>query len=186
MNYNKDQIEEIILSNGYKREMSQIIIKLLDYMNKKQWYGACHACSSVLYVLLSEIGYKPNLYVGEVKEKNYLFDHSWIEIDNKVIDLAISMTLENGIAVSAPVILDINSETKEKTTIEYGIRGQGLDDETLFLLNLTFNDYMKFFPDNDRGLWGIIEEILGRQINIEEFERKYYTTQRQIKRQKGG
>ena len=70
MNYNKDQIEEIILSNGYKREMSQIIIKLLDYMSKKQWWGACHACSSVLYVLLSEIGYKPNLYVGEVKEKS--------------------------------------------------------------------------------------------------------------------
>ena len=91
------------------------------------------------------------------------------------------MTLENGIAVSAPVILDINSETNEKTTIKYGIRGQGLDDETLFLLSLTFNDYMKFFPDNDRGLWGIIEEILGRQINIEEFERKYYNTQRQIK-----
>ena len=179
MNYNKAQIEEIISSNGYKREMSQIIINLLDYMNKKQWCGACHACSSVLYVLLSEIGYKPKLYVGEVKEKNYLFDHSWI--DNKVIDLAISMTLENGIAVSAPVILDINSETNEKTTIKYGIRGQGLDDETLFLLSLTFNDYMKFFPDNDRGLWGIIEEILGRQINIEEFERKYYNTQRQIK-----
>ena len=47
MNYNKAQIEEIISSNGYKREMSQIIINLLDYMNKKQWCGACHACSSV-------------------------------------------------------------------------------------------------------------------------------------------
>lgn len=76
MNYNISQIEEIVLMNGYKKEISEIIIKMCEYMNKKQWWGACHACSSVLYVLLSEIGYKPVLCVGEVREKNiYLIIH---------------------------------------------------------------------------------------------------------------
>lgn len=182
MNYNTSKIEEIVLINGYKKAMSEMIIKMCDYMNKKQWWGACHACSSILYVLLSEIGYKPILCVGEVKEKNYLFDHSWIEIDNKVIDLAISMTLQNGMAVSDPIILDINSKSKEKTTIEYGIKGEGFDCQTLLLLGLSFNEYMRFFPDNNKGLWGVVEEILGKQINIEEFERKYYNTQRHIRK----
>lgn len=116
------------------------------------------------------------------KGKNYLFDHSWIEIDNKVIDLAISITLQNGMAVSDPIILDINSKSKEKTTIEYGIKGEGFDGQTLLLLGLSFNEYMRFFPDNNKGLWGIVEEILGKQINIEEFERKYYNTQRHIRK----
>ena len=181
MNYNISQIEEIVLMNGYKKEISEIIIKMCEYMNKKQWWGACHACSSVLYVLLSEIGYKPVLCVGEVREKNYLFDHSWIEIDNKVIDLAISMTLANGMAVSDPIILDINSNSKEKTKIEYGIRGQGFDCQTLLLLGMPFNEYMRCFPENNRGLWGVIEEILGKQINIEELEKKYCNTKRNIR-----
>lgn len=181
MGYNVSQIKEIISINGYKKEMAEIIVKMYEYIKKNQWWGACHACSSVLYVLLSEIGYKPNLCVGEVKYKRYLFDHSWIEIDKKVIDLAISRTLENGSAVSAPIILNIDLETKEKTTIEYGIKEQRFDDETLLLLQLSFNEYMKFFPGNNRGLWGVVETILGKQINIEEFERKYNRTQRVIR-----
>ena len=99
MSYNVSQIKEIISINGYTKEMSEIIMKMYEYINKNQWWGACHVCSSVLYVLLSEIGYKPNLCAGEVKCKRYLFDHSWIEIDKKIIDLAISMTLENGGAI---------------------------------------------------------------------------------------
>lgn len=73
INYNTSQIEEIVLINGYKKAMSEMIIKMCDYMNKKQWWGAC---SSILYVLLSEIGYKTILCVGEVKEKIiYLIIH---------------------------------------------------------------------------------------------------------------
>ena len=181
MNYDEHKIKEIVISNGYKKEMAETIIKMCDYLNKKQWWGACHACSSVLYVLLSEIGYNPILCVGEVKENDYLFDHSWVEVDNKIIDLAISMTLENGKAVSDPIILDINSKTKVKTTIKYGIKGQGFDEQTLLLLSLSFNQYMSFYPDTERGLWGVIEEITGKHINIEEFVKKYQNTQRHIR-----
>ena len=49
------------------------------------------------------------------------------------------------------------------------------------MLQLPFNEYMKFFPDNDRGLWGVVEAILGKQIIIEEFERKYNRAQRLVR-----
>ena len=42
------------------------------------------------------------------------FDHSWIELDNKIIDLACSMTLLDGQPVNAPVIFDVDSYTGEK------------------------------------------------------------------------
>lgn len=93
-------------------------------------------------------------------------NYNKFQIHNKLIDLAISMTLKNKKVVNAPVILDINSETKEKITIWYGIKGQRFDDETLSLLNLIFKENMKLFTDNDRGLLKIVEEILVRQINI--------------------
>lgn len=181
MNYNIVQIKDIVSANGYSNQLSEIIIKMCEYMNKKQWWGACHACSSALYIILSEMGYKPILCVGEVQEKNYLFDHSWIEIDGKVIDLAISMTLAGGMAVSAPVILDINSSNKEKTKVKYGVKGQGFDMQTLFLLDMSFNEYMKSYPENKRGLWGVIEEVLGIEIDIEKLEKKYEKTKRHIK-----
>lgn len=44
-------------------------------------------------------------------------NYNKFQIHNKLIDLAISMTLKNKKVVNAPVILDINSETKEKITI---------------------------------------------------------------------
>ena len=182
MEYDKQKIKEIVLSCGYKKEMSDIIIKTCDYLKKKQWWGACHACSSVLYVLLSEIGYNPTLCVGEVQTNNYLFDHSWIEVDNKIIDLAISLTLKNGMAVSSPIILDINSTTKEKTQINYGVKGQGFDEQTKILLSLSFNEYMNYFPDNENGLWGVIEEILNKKIDIEKFQEKYKNTERSIRK----
>lgn len=182
MEYDKQKIKEIVLSCAYKKEMSDIIGKTCDYLNKKQWWGACHACSSVLYVLLSEIGYNPTLCVGEVQTNNYLFDHSWIEVDNKIIDLAISLTLNNGMAVSSPIILDINLSTKEKTKINYGVKGQGFDEQTKMLLSLSFNEYMNYFPDNENGLWGVIEEILNKKIDIEKFQEKYKNTERSIRK----
>ncbi len=181
MEYDKQKIKEIVLSYGYKKEMTDIIIKLCEYLDKKQWWGACHACSSLLYVLLSEIGYNPILCVGEVQTNNYLFDHSWIELDNKIIDLAISLTLNNGMSISSPIILDINSKTGKKTLINYGVKGQGFDEETKTLLSLSFNDYMNYYPENKKGLWGVIEEIIEKKIDIEKLKEKYKNTKRSIR-----
>lgn len=45
--------------------------------------------------------------MGEVYDDMFMiFDHSWIELDSKIIDLACAMTLQdNGKPASAPVVL---------------------------------------------------------------------------------
>lgn len=70
------------------------------YMERKQWRGACHALCAALYVFLSVIGYKNDLCIGEVLGQELYFDHSWISLDDKMIDLAISMTLLGGAPAS--------------------------------------------------------------------------------------
>lgn len=180
MKYDLNYIEKIIAKNGYDKRLSDILIHFCKYIYDKQWWGAFHAVSSVLYVVLVEMGFNPELCIGEVQNDNFLFDHSWIELNNKKIDIAISMTLANGMPVSAPIILDINIQTKEKNKIKYGIQGNGIEDEALFVYQCPFNVYMDMFPDNSKGLWGIVEEILNNKIDIDKIKIKYENVKRKI------
>lgn len=91
-----DRIKEVVKESGYKEEIGTILANMYLYMERKKWWGACHAISSILFVCLSEIGCAPDLCIGEVRGQGLYFDHSWISVDDKVIDLAISMTLMGG------------------------------------------------------------------------------------------
>lgn len=179
MNYSFDNIEKIVLENGYDKNLSSILITFYKYMANNQWRGACHAISSVLYVILVENGYKPEICIGEVQKDNYIFDHSWIELDGKIIDIAIGLTLD-GTYISAPVILDINIESEEKNKIKYGATGNGIEGEALFVSQCPFNLYMDMFPYNDKGLWGIVEKLINKEINIQKMKIKYQNVKRKI------
>lgn len=178
-------LKQVVEENGYSKELTNILVNLYKFIQEKQWWGACHASTSVLYVALKEIGLNPIICIGEVQKSNFLFDHSWIELDNKKIDLSISMTLASGKPVNAPIILDIDLETGEKNTIKYGVEGNGLDNEALFITTCPFDIYMDMFPDNSKGLWGIVEEVLNIKINIDKFKEKYKNVKRKIISNKG-
>ena len=56
--------------------------------------GACHVSTSVLYVVFSELGYDVKLFVGEIQKLGEKpFDHSWITLDGKIIDIAVIIAL---------------------------------------------------------------------------------------------
>lgn len=179
MNYDFNYIEKIILENGYDKNLSDILIRFCKYIYNNQWRGACHAISSILYVVLVENGFKPEICIGEVQKDNHLFDHSWIELDGKIIDIAINLTLD-GTYVSAPIIFDIDIAIKEKHKIKYGVNVYGLDEEALFVSQCPFNLYMDMFPYNNNGLWGIVTEILNKKINIEEIKLKCKNIKRKV------
>ncbi len=179
MNYSFDTIEKIVLENGYDKNLSSILISFYKYIYNNQWSGACHAISSVLYVVLVENGYKPEICIGEVLKDNYIFDHSWIELDGKIIDIAISLTLD-GTYISAPVILDINIEKKEKSKIKYGVNRKGIEGEAQLVSQCPFSLYMDMFPYNDKGLWGIVKELLNKEIDIQKMKIKYQDIKRKI------
>ena len=88
-----DRIREAVRERGYKEDIGDVLSSMYRYMERKQWWGACHATCAALYVCLTEIGYTPDLCIGEVLGQGLYFDHSWISLDDKMIDLAISMTL---------------------------------------------------------------------------------------------
>jgi hypothetical protein len=127
---------------------------------------------------LSEFGYKPDLCIGEVLGQGLYFDHSWISLDDKMIDLAISMTLLGGAPASGVIIFGKDIKTGLPPVLDYGVPGRGIEDQAKFVMELPFNQYMDSFPDEKDGLWGVVREVLSTDINIPSLREKYKDTKR--------
>lgn len=175
-------IRAAVSANGYDDRISDVLCNLNRYMQRKQWWGACHASCSALYVALSELGYSPKLCIGEMMGQGLYFDHSWIELDGKIIDMAISMTLLGGAPASEPILFGKNIRNGMEPVIEYGVPGRGIEGESLIVMNLPFTDYMNAFPDEKDGLWGVVRELLGTEIDIENLRNKYKDVERVVVR----
>ncbi len=160
-------------------KIQNTFFSLLRFIHKTQWDGACHASSAILYLLLQEQNFNAKLYVGEVGSLPIVFDHSWVEIDNKIYDAAILSTLIDGISFS-PVLVDIDLATGHKTKNDYGINsGQGYDPIAHQIMQTPFNVYMSNFPGHPKGLWGLTKEIgrnIGVKINLGRVNSKYSNT----------
>lgn len=177
-----DLIRVAMKDAGYKEELADVLCNLNSYMQHKQWWGACHASCSALYVAVSELGYSPQLCIGEMMGQGLYFDHSWIEIDNKILDVAISMTLLGGMPVTDPIIFGKNIRTGKEPSIKYGVPGRGIEGETLIVMSMPFSDYMDNFPDEKNGLWGVVQKLLDRKIDIFALREKYKNVKRVIVR----
>lgn len=171
-----DQIRNTVKKCGYADNIADILCNLLRYMKEEKWIGACHATSAVLFVTLSELGYSPNLCIGEVRDPatGYLFDHSWIELDGKIIDLAISMTLLGGKPLSEPIVFDLNIRNTSKYSCIYGVTdGKGLDAIAKQIQGLPFVDYMDKSPVGRFGLWSVVNSIGYTECDIQKLRNKY-------------
>jgi hypothetical protein len=149
---------------------------VLKYIHKNDWTGACHATSSVMYLLLRNQGVDVSLYIGEVSRGSIIFDHSWLEFGGEPIDAAISKPLIQGIAFS-PVYCGIELETGTPTESNYSFQSlEGLGQEMEFYSSNTLGFYLDGFPLHNKGLWGIaaiLAKELGIKFNIGKAKKKY-------------
>ncbi|WP_282432793.1 SEC-C metal-binding domain-containing protein [Desulfosporosinus sp. FKB] len=169
---------EILANEPQRDSILAVFFTTLEYIERKNWAGACHAVSSVLYVLLSEIGLSPTLCVGEVRGDRGFFDHSWVEVEDKIFDVSVYKNLDYGM-MFAPVIKGYDIDTKEQTKGIYGIKFEGLDPTAQMLTNIPFNSYMSGFPDNKNGLWGVIKDLgneMSLDFDLEQLKEKYSQT----------
>jgi len=175
---------DIILDGQDKKdEIKQLFFALLEYIDKKQWSGACHATSSVLYVLFNEMGIDADPYIGEVKFQSTTFDHSWIEVNDEVYDAAIYLGL-NDVKLFPPVIKGKDIQTCESVDAVYGIKHSGLDSIAKFIVSMPIVEYMDEFPESKNGLWDIVTTIgrvVGLTLDIALLREKYKHSQWRLK-----
>lgn len=174
-------IKETVELSGYPEIVSDALCNMVRYIKDNEWMGACHATASVLYVIFSEMNYDVSLCIGEVKKEGLPpFDHSWISIDGKIIDIAVIMTMLRGEAISEPIVFDKNVKTKQAYDFNYGINtGIGLDSDTKKVMSMSFVDYMDAFPDEANGLWGVLDKVSPIKLDKENLRVKYKDTSRE-------
>lgn len=177
-----DMIREAVAENQSNEIIADLICNLYRYMNEKQWMGACHATCAVLYVALKELGENVELCIGEVDTGLFAFDHSWILVDGKKIDLAAAITMQGGLPVSGPIAFDKDIRTGLPSDLTYGIYKSGLDSEANMIMNIPFGMYMDNFPDEKNGLWGVLKKVYPGEVDIDSIKVKYSNVERKYVR----
>lgn len=173
-------VEMTARKQGISDDCVSVLANMMSYIERTSWRGACHACSSALYVAFCECGIVPELCVGECiyGENGIPFDHSWLEINDKPIDLACAMRLDTGQPLCSPVVLGIDVLTEEPTDMRYGVNCLGLDTEARMVCAMPFCAYMDAFPNEGNGLWDIAGLCLRKKLSIEQMHQRYVDVQR--------
>ena len=182
-----NNIQSIVSENNFEDEVSDTILNLYDYIMEKKLIGACHALSAVLYVALNEMGYSPEIKVGECKYKfDKPFDHSWVELNNKIIDLAIFMPFSGIVGqYGGPIIFNKDSFNMTDSQIQYGINtGLPFSNETVYAIKTPISRYINGFPFENNGLWTLLEQIYvyEDELDIDKLKVKYVKTMRTVVR----
>lgn len=143
------------------------------------WKGACHATCGVLHVLLNEQRIENELVLGEAQLGSAYFNHSWIEINRNVFDMAIGNTLIQGFH-SSPVFENIDIDTQQPSQIRYGVNSGLADDTpTFFVKSQSLGAYLNKAPIHPQhGFWILVLDIgtkLGLNLNLIHLKSKYST-----------
>ncbi|MEQ8261206.1 MAG: hypothetical protein RH947_13000 [Alcanivorax sp.] len=151
---------------GYKTHKAYIA--MLEYIHKKDWSGACHSTSAIMVSILRSQGVSAEPFLGECRAQSFYFDHSWVEVDANVFDIAISKTLIKGIQFP-PVYRGLDLGTMSPSHVNYGVQsGNGYDRNAARIKAVPLVDYMDAFPGHPYGLFGLAEELtksMGKRIS---------------------
>lgn len=140
--------------------------------------GGCHFLSSILHILLSEAGIHNELCLGNVRKDGQVFSHSWVEINQRIFDIAISDT-NNPILNNLGIIFNnIDSYTYEITSIEYGILSESelVDQTGKKVERMTIGKYFMSCPYGKNFVWEYIIDFYKKRkrfLNIGRLKEKY-------------
>src|SRR4051812_471804 len=159
-------------------------IALAAYVLDSGWGGACHAVAAVMHVLFQEADVSSTLCLGEAQLNGITFDHSWVEIDGSVFDVAILGTLDERIG-APPTFRGLDVDTLEKPRIAYGIAtGEDRQSDAAALLAIPFHRFMSRYPNHPEGLWGIARLVgmrAGLSLSVRALKDRYGPTERALR-----
>lgn len=169
--------EEVDFTHPQKAVIHNTFFMLNEDFKKSPNPGACHLLSSIMYVLLKEQSVESDLCIGEVQSPDGpYFDHSWIEINGRVFDLAIQLTDDN--TRNNPVYAGYDLGNGLITKYNYRFKAEGLDTIGEWVYKTPFSEYM----DGAAPLgWEVIERVgrsLGLKLRKEELREQYKDTKR--------
>lgn len=174
LNLWKKNAQELTMYTPTGDKTHKVYIATLGYIHDADWSGACHATTSIITTILRVQGISAEPYIGECRCGQFFFDHSWVEVDGEVFDAAVSNTLIDKFHFP-PVYRGIDLSTMQPTSIAYGVAsGNGYDPTAEMIRNMSVAEYMKGFPGQSGGLFGIAEtltKVMGGRISAKKLEK---------------
>lgn len=170
--------EEIPFDHTVKNSIHKTFFIINDHFKQNELAGACHLLSSMMYILLNEQGISSKLCIGEVLSPRGPFDHSWVEIDERVFDIAIQFTLDE--TRQSPVYASYEIINLTPSRHEYRYQsGLGLDPIAKAILGQSITEYMDGAPDPYS--WDTIAQLgkeLGLLLHPHKLQSRYLEAQR--------
>ncbi|HIF9230922.1 TPA: lasso peptide biosynthesis protein [Photobacterium damselae] len=164
-----------------EEKIFEVFSVLLEFIHLRSWAGACHASSTVVFVLLREIGIEVSLCTGWTKCDKAVFGHSWVEYQDKPIDAAVSLA---NVLSFPPVILGyaVAPVGAPNVSYVYGYKHSAPELESPMdrYAYLSLGEYMDAFPMHESGLWGVACDLgkkLGLALEADSLRGKYYQEQ---------
>lgn len=129
----KRAIDEVMVGQPARDEARRIFATVYRYMDSKSVDGGCHALSAIAHVLLAEKKVPSTLNAGCVDlPDGTSYSHSWVEIDDRVFDLACERPNRHRLSWRRPaVVYGVEVTTRSPPSARYGASiDSGIDAET--------------------------------------------------------
>jgi hypothetical protein len=172
--------DEFCLVEGRRLKEAEIARAVLEVVVSNGWWGACHATACVMTVLFREQGLAADPYLGECRypDKPDFFDHSWVETEAGIYDVAVVLPRSGQGRAMPPVFAGkpLGADVAEMVLYD---ENSGLGDapDTQELKAKSIAMYMEeHIPGMNQGLWEvcvIAGEIAGLQLNADELRERY-------------
>ncbi|MCL2072096.1 MAG: hypothetical protein FWH07_07690 [Oscillospiraceae bacterium] len=157
----RSSVFEIAAKEGLDVQIPQIFYTLLRFISETNWNGACHGTSAVLYVIYSELGYKPRLCTGMVNAGIWSCGHSWIEMEGEIYDVSCYFP-NSGSPRRMPVFHGKQLDTMANSEVLYGVSMPQLDEGVKVVsAKATFAGIMaeKYPTLMNANLWQVMDNI---------------------------
>lgn len=133
---------------AHEAEFKKAFIYVTSFALRMQWYGACHATTAVMFCIAKRLGIGATPCIGEADKDGIVFDHSWLEIEGKVFDIAILLPFKMSMS-TGQIYNGIDMKTGLGPDIEYGVSFQGLDEQAAYAFSMNLYEYLKNCPSPD-------------------------------------
>ncbi|HDR9280146.1 TPA: hypothetical protein QDB45_001668 [Burkholderia vietnamiensis] len=132
---------------------------MLKFVVGTRYLAGCHDTSALFFMRLLHAGLSKHhvaLCIGEVRGPGRPFDHSWVEVNGQVFDVAICAPGEIGGFAGGPVFggLDLGSNADSKC--KFGVAsGYPLDNDAATVNRMSLRQYQGF--QVSRGFTSMVE-----------------------------
>lgn len=148
-------IQNQVKKYNFDDKLSDLLIRGFNLIYNNQEADGCASNTTALYVCLTNMGYNPQICYGLcIAGNGFCFYHMWLELDEKIIDLAIYgnarfnfLSDELADIIKIPIVL----EAYDEANIRY--RKFVFDDDWKYagisaIENMSLKEYINNAPNN--------------------------------------